>query len=70
MNFYLNIRFLKNIAGIIVGVITVLYFLFSILHRNSLSWSVYGTPYLSLFLVLFLIKIVYEYNLRVKKVTT
>lgn len=64
--FFVNNQYLKIISGIFSFLLSILYFTFSIFHQNSLSWSVVGSPFLSLFLILLLVLFLIEYKLKKK----
>lgn len=54
INYLIKFKIVYNVTTIILMIIALLYWLFAIMHGNSMSWYVVGSPYLSAFLPLIL----------------
>lgn len=54
INYLIKFKILYNVTTIILLIIALLYWLFAIMHGDSHSWYVVGSPYLSVFLPLVL----------------
>lgn len=54
INYLIKSRIVYNVTTFLLLVIALLYWLFAIMHGNSMSWYVVGSPYLSAFLPLIL----------------
>jgi hypothetical protein len=57
ISYLIKSRIVYNVTTFLLLIIALLYWLFAIMHGNSMSWYVVGSPYLSAFLPLILYKI-------------
>lgn len=57
LNYISKFKIIYIITSFVLVVIASLYCFFAIMHQNSLSWYVVGSPYLSLFLPLILYRL-------------
>ena len=54
LNYLNKSKIVYNVVSFVLVVIALLYWVYAVMHRTTLSWQVIGSPYLSTFLPLVL----------------